>query len=328
MGMIIAARGIRSHFSAWRHVMGQFTACFLMAICWCFCRFPHANFLIATFCVLSASVLYSIPSGRKRFSLLIPMAFAAASLQFLIGICRENKILLVLLPSFFSAVIFHSLPCRGASCGMCIVGFLAFFAPCGYLPAMDRTLEILFGIPMILAGCALFHSNAPEPDGFYDSFDLKESMILALMLGIGIWISETMNMVQGAWIMLTLLFIVQFAYGNGDYRKASRDRIAAVPIGILLGGIFMGCLTYFDYRLSFLLIVPALLGFYLLYQKKSFFLFTIFFMMTITIYADWETGDSRRFHFNELLFWRSAATMIATGILLLFQKSLKKGAFK
>ena len=211
---------------------------------------------------------------------------------------------------------------------MCIVGFLAFFAPGGYLPAMDRTVEILFGIPMILAGCALFHSNAPEPDGFYDSFDLKESMILALMLGIGIWISEALKITQGAWIMLTLLFIVQFAYGNVDYRKASRDRIAAVPLGILLGGIFMGCLTYFDYRLSFLLIVPALLGFYLLYQKKSFFLFTVFFMMTITIYADWETGDSRQFHFSELLFWRSAATMIGAGILLLFQKSLKKGAFK
>ena len=125
--------------------------------------------------------------------------------------------------------------------------------------------------------------------------------------------------------MLTLLFIVQFAYGNGGYRRASRDRIAAVPIGILMGGIFMGCLTYFDYRLIFLLIVPALLGFYLLYQKKSFFLFTIFFMMTITIYADWETGDSRRFHFNELLFWRSAATMIGAGILLLFQRALRRG---
>lgn len=328
MGMNIARRENRHDFSSWHRVMGQFTACFLMAACWCFCRFPHANFLIVTFCVLSASILYNIPSGKKRFSLLLRMSLAAASLQFLIGICREEKILLLFLPSLASAAIFHALPSRGASCGMCIAGFLAFFAPGGYLPAVDRALEIALGIPMILAGSAVFHSSEPEPDGFYKTFDAKESGLLALMLGIGIWIAEALKMQQGAWIMLTFLFIVQFAYANGEYRRASRERIIAAPIGILLGGIFMGCLTYFDYRLIILLIIPAALGFYLLYQKKSFFLFTVFFMMTITVYADWQTGESCRFHFCELLFWRTAATMTGAGITLLFQRSMKKGEQK
>ena len=322
--MDIAKRGDRSFSGAWQHTMALLTAGLTMVICWSFFCFPQADLVVLSSCFLSTSVIFSIPSGWRRAAQLLPMSLSAAILQFLIGICREEKILLVILPVLTAALIFHYLPGRGASCAMCIAGFLSFFAPGGFLPAAERAWEIGLGIPMILTAGALFHSSVPEPAGFYETFSTKESCILAFMLGLGIWISESLKMAQGPWIMLTILFICQFAYGSGDYIRTSRDRIIATPAGLLLGGIYMGCLTYFDYRFIYLLVPIGVLGFYLLYRKNSFFLFTVFFMMTFSIYADWSTGDSRRFHFVELLFWRSAATLIGTGILLLFCPILKK----
>ena len=301
------------------------TAAGLMAFCWCFFRFPHGNLLSTTFCFLAASVLFDLSAAEKRIGLLLKMAASAGTLQFLIGLFRQDKILLAVLPSLTAWWIFRSLP-RGAGCVMCIAGYLGFFAPGGFLPALDRLAEIAIGLPVGLAATAFFHSGEAEPSVKSEPFTCREATVLALLLGFGTWLSEATKMAQGPWIMLTILFICQFAYDSGNFTEASLVRIAAVPVGLLLGGLYMGCLTYFNYRCIWLLILFGALGFYQLYLTGSYFLFTVWFMMAFSIYADWSTGDCRRFHFAELLFWRTAATMIGAGLLVFFRKSFLTGS--
>ena len=309
----------------WHHVMALLTAALLMAFCWSFLRLPEGNLLMVAFCFLSASSLYNIPDGRKRFGLLLFMAFSAASLQFLIGICHEEKFLLVLLPALTAAAVLRFLPGKGIACSMCIAGYLAFFAPGGWQPAVDRAFGIiLFGIPAVLLATAVFHSYLPEKIGFYDRFSTSDSLLLAFLLGVGTWLSKALKMGQGPWIMLTILFICQFCCGTNRYAKASVDRTFAVPLGLLLGGLFLGCLAFFNYRFIYLLFPFGAFSFYQLNRNGDFFRFTVFFMMAFSIYADWSTGDIRRFHFAELLVQRSIATLIGSVFMILYE-NLRKG---
>ena len=308
----------------WHHVMALLTAALSMAFCWSFLRLPDANLLMVAFCFLSASVLYQVPDGRKRFRLLLPMAFCAMSLQFLIGICREDKWLLAILPALTAAGILRFLPGKVTSCSMCIAGYLAFFAPGSWLPAVDRAFGIALGIPVVLLATAFFHSHQPEPDGFYGRFSTKEVLDLGFLLGAGTWLAESLKMGQGAWIMLTILFVCQFSCGSGRYADASLDRIIATPLGLFLGGLFLGCLAFFDYRFIYLLFPFGAFSFYLLNRKGDFFWFTVFFMMAFSLYADWSTGDIHRFHFIQLLAQRSAATLIGTVLIFLYD-GMRKG---
>ena len=307
----------------WHHVMALLTAAMLMAFCWSFLRLPEGNLLMVAFCFLSASSLYAVTDGRKRFALLLPMAFCAASLQFLIGICREDKLLLILLPALAAAMILRFLPGKASACSMCIAGYLAFFAPGGWLPAFDRACGIMIGIPVVLFATWIFHSYLPEKNGFYDSFGTRDSFLLAFLLGIGTWLAEALQLGQGPWIMLTVLFICQFSSASGRYGDASLDRTLAVPVGLLLGGLYLGCLAFFNYRFIYLLVPFGALSFYLLNRTGGFFWFTVFFMMAFSVYADWATGDLHRFHFMTMFSERSAATLIGSVFMILYDKLLK-----
>ena len=308
----------------WHHVMALLTAALLMAFCWSFLRLPEGNLLMVAFCFLSASVMYGIPDGGRRFRLLVPMAFCAASLQFLIGICREEKWLLVFLPALTAAGILRFLPGKVAACSMCIVGYLAFFAPGSWLPAVDRAFGIMLGVPAVLLSTMIFHSYLPEKSGFYDRFGTPDSLRLGFLLGIGTWLAETLRMGQGAWIMLTILFISQFSCLSGRYAEASLERIIATPLGLMLGGLYLMTLAFFDYRLICLLFPFGAFSFYLLNRNGDFFWFTVFFMMAFSIYADWSTGDIRRFHFAEMLVQRSVATLIGSVFIIIYDQ-MRKG---
>jgi len=318
--MNMAARGELSvqTAEAWNSVMAMLTAALLMSFCWSFLRLPEANLLMVTFCFLSALILYPVADGWKRFRLLLPMAFCAMTLQFLIGICREDKLLLVILPSLAAAGILHFLPGRATACSMCIIGYLAFFAPGSWLPAADRACGIAVGIPIVLFANALFHSRLPEKSRADDRFSLSDSLQLGFLLGIGTWLAEALNMAQGAWIMLTILFICQFCCNSGNYAEASLERIIAVPLGLLLGGLFLGCLVFFDYRFIYLLFPFGAFSFYLLRRNGDFRGFTMLFMMAFSIYADWSTGDIHRFHFAEMVFQRTIATLIGSVFMMAY----------
>ena len=307
------------------HVLALLTAALLMAGCWCFLRLPHGGLKLVAFCFLSASVLYGLPSFRTRLRLLLAMTGFAVLLQFWIDICREEPVLLILLPSLTAGVILHLLP-TGAAWPVCIAGFLGFSGPGGFLPAVDSMLAIVVcGVPSVLTATWLYHSPDPEPRSFYGRFSLGEASGLAFLLGVGIWIAEVLRMPEGVWIMLTMLFIGQFAGRDGDLFGASFDRIAATPLGLLLGGVFMAGFTGSDYRFVYLLIPLGALAFHQFYRTGSFFLFTVWFMAAFSIYADWATGDCRRFHFAELLFCRTAATLIGAGLLLGFRGFFRRG---
>lgn len=310
------------------YAASMLAAALLMALCWSFLRLPHGNVLMTTFCFLSASVLHRIPDGWKRFRRILPMAFSAGLLQFLIGICREEKLLLAVIPAAVSAGILRYLRGKGAACSMCIVGFLAFFAPGGWQAAADRACGIALGIPIVLLASALFHSELPEKEGKDICFSWQESLRLGFLLGLGIWLTEALKLGQGAWIMLTMLFICQYSIGTGCYSEASLERIIGTPAGLLLGGVFLGTFAFFDYRFIYLLFPLGALGFYLLRKNGDFFLFTVFFMLTFSIYADWAAGDVHRFHFADLFMQRTAATLIGSLFMILYDSMRRKDAEK
>lgn len=309
---------------AWHSVMAMLTAALLMSFCWSFLRLPEANLLMVTFCFLSALILYPVTDGWKRFRLLLPMAFCAVTLQFLIGICREEKLLLVILPSLTAAMILRFLPGRASACAMCIIGYLAFFAPGSWLAAADRACGIAVGIPLVLFATAWFHSRLPGKSGAADRFSLSESLQLGFLLAFGTWLTEALNLAQGAWIMLTVLFICQFCCTGGRYAEASLDRILAAPLGLLLGGLYLGCLVFFDYRFIYLLFPFGAFSFYLLRRNGDFGGFTVLFMMAFSIYADWSTGDIHRFHFADMLFQRTVATLIGSVLMMAYSTGIRK----
>ena len=109
--------------------------------------------------------------------------------------------------------------------------------------------------------------------------------------------------------------------------KLAWQRIWAVPAGIIIGGFLLGTFYQIDYRFIWLLPFIGATGFFILYNSGNFFLFSIIFMITLTFFADWLTGDGNRFNFWNNFFARTAATWIGAVIELLagYSRKYEKG---
>lgn len=103
--------------------------------------------------------------------------------------------------------------------------------------------------------------------------------------------------------------------------KLSKQRLAATPLGIFLGGIYLASLCNLNYRWIYIVPLSGTLAFFVLYAKNDYFWFTVLFMFSLTVFTDWMLGTGNRFHFAEVMLFRSLATVIG-GILLLTGKNL------
>jgi hypothetical protein len=100
-----------------------------------------------------------------------------------------------------------------------------------------------------------------------------------------------------------------------------KARIAAPPLGILAGGMFLGCFNATNYQMIYIIPFSGTLAFFLLYLKNNYFAFTFLFMFTLTLFTDWMLGTNSRFHFTNIMLSRCISTVIGA-ILLLCGKNL------
>ena len=132
---------------------------------------------------------------------------------------------------------------------------------------------------------------------------------------------------QGSWIMLTILFIRMCMSSASSGRKLALQRIFAIPIGVVVGGFLLGTFCRMDYRFVFLVPFVGALGFFVLYNYGDFFLFSIIFMAALTVASDWIAGPYQRINLWESFFARSISTGLGTLLELLFlnRQSMENG---
>ena len=221
-------------------------------------------------------------------------------------------LLQILLTSFFVYFVFSTLPDYRAGCMVMLVGYLAFFAPSGWEMAVSRSLDIFTGIVVVMAVTTLGNwgqerdEKAPVPM----QYTPYQTWILAAELGVGMLIYKLLDLPQGPWIMLTIIFIRLCKSPDISTEKLVFQRIFAVPLGIITGGFLLETFCRVDERFIYLIPFIGASGFFVLYKNGNFFLFSFIFMITLTMFSNWMAGPYQRFDFWEIFFSRTAATLL------------------
>lgn len=299
--------------SAFTRTMVLLAAMLLMAGLWGFAFMPGANLLVVVFAFLSSALLVDLAPFGRRLQMILLLACYCAGIQLLISLAGESPLLQLVLALSATYFAFATLPDYRYGCMVMLVGFLSFFAPSGWEWDISRSVDILAGSVVVMAVTALGNAgtwgrpgNAP-PSLRYSPY---QSLILTAELGIGMVIYNVLQWSQGAWIMLTILFIRMCDTAGGATEKLVFQRMIAVPCGIVIGGFLLGTFCRIDTRFVYLVPFIGASGFFILYKYGSFFWFTIVFMITLTFFTDWMAGPYRQFYFWDSLAERSGATVL------------------
>lgn len=289
------------------------TAMVLMAMLWGVGRIPETDLLTVVFTFLSSAVLCDISSFSARFRMALLMALFASAAQFLIAVSDKFPVLQAVSITLLAWLTFRTLPDYRFGCIVMITGCQVFGAPCGFAAAAGRCVDIFLGVIIIMA--VTFCANTGSARGkkvllLCNRYAPAECLMLAVELGIGTLIFRLCQLKQGAWIMLTVLFIRMSATPGASGEKLAFERIFAIPAGILLGGFLLGTFYRIDYRFIWLLPFVGATGFFILYNYGNFFIFSIFFIITLTFFADWQAGPYHPFHFWDNLLSRGIATFL------------------
>ena len=299
-------------------------AILLMAIAWSFMRLPGSNFQMVTFAVLSATALCNISGFELRLKRTFQMICATAILQFIISITANFPLIRVVISSLFSFVILLWIPNKRCAVTSLIAGFLALFAPTGLSAGLNRSIDIICsGLSVLFVTSLDKLSPDDTPPATEIPYTLKEAAIISAEIAIGFVIAILFKHEQANWIMLTSLFLHLSESPQSPLPTLAKHRIIATPLGILLAGLYLAGLVADNYRMIYIIPVTGTLGFFLLYLKNDYFMFTFLFMFTMTLFSDWMQGNYNRFHFAELMFSRTLATAIG-GILILSGKYFMK----
>ncbi|MBR7105202.1 MAG: hypothetical protein IKC65_09665 [Lentisphaeria bacterium] len=312
--------------SAFKRAGVLLCALLLMAAVWGLIRIPGANMLIVVFTFLTSALLADIRSFHQRLTRALRLALYSSSAQFLTGISQGRPVLQFFLCTLFACFTFFTLPRRDGCIAM-LIGYLAFFAPPGYQPAIDRIIGIFAGIPVIMTVTmnGLFQPDVREEKASADAPCLPhEALEITAQLGTGHLLFQLLQLFQGPWIMLTILFITMSASPGKSLALLAIQRIFAVPLGILAGGFLLGTFCTLDYHFVYLVPFIGAAGFFLLYNNGDFFLFSVGFMAALTIFSDWMTGPYTRFHFWELFLSRTLATLPGALLVLTSRDDGKK----
>ena len=289
------------------------TAMLMMAALWGLGRIPEANLLMVVFTFLSSAVLCDISSFNERLRMALLMASLASAAQFLISVTDKFPALQAVVIMCLVCFSFAVLPDFRLGCIVMLTGCQAFAAPCGFIAAAGRCVDIFTGVLIIMA--VTFCANTGNAQGkkifsLHNPYSLSQILTVAMELGIGTLLLKMLNLKQGAWIMLTVLFIRMSETPGASGEKLAFQRIFAIPLGIMIGGFLLGTFYRIDYRFIWLLPFVGATGFFILYNYGNFFIFSIFFIMTLTFFSDWLAGSSHPFHFWDNLFFRGIATFL------------------
>ena len=300
-----------------------FAAMLLMTAAWCFLHLPGASMQMATFAFLSSAALCNVPDLNSRIRRCFQMVCGTAAMQFFIGCTADYPFVRLIVCILFSFLILTLVHDRQCAIIILLGGYLTLFTPPGVTAALNRALDLAFAGVVVLLVTSVCNIFVPASAGRAQTekpYTLRHKSIITAELAAGFVISLFFKHEQSVWIMLTILFIHMAENPLTDTEQLTRERLAATPAGILLGGIYLAAFCSTNYRMIYIVPFAGTLGFFVLYLKNNYFLFTLLFMFTLTLFTDWMLGTGSRFHFTEIMFVRSIASVIG-GLLLLCGKN-------
>ena len=298
--------------SAFNRTVILLSVVLLLAVSWGFFRVPEANLQMIVWGSLSSGLLTEVSSFKHRAGKAAVLACGSAAVQFLLSVSGDwplGQIMLLTASAYFT---FLTLSDHRAACVIMIVGCLSFFAPGGFLPAVSRSIDIFAALIVVMAvtsaNCtAERKKGSVRPEMHYNG---GQALTLAAELGIGAMIFRLLQLEQGAWILLTILFIRMSETPGSPAGKLAVQRASAVPAGIIAGGFLLGTFYRIDARIIYLVPFIGAAGFFILYNYGNFFLFSMLFMIAMTLFSDWMSGTYTRFDFLESFFSRSVSTLL------------------
>ena len=292
-----------------------------LAFFWSYLHLPEGNLMIAVLAALTAVRISGLAACNTRLRELIAIIGGSAILQYIVSITYELQLFNVLLPAAVGYIILRIMSGNSAHIVL-LAGCLAYTALPGAAAGAERVVDIFFagGAAWVAAMLACGAKTLYSSDDAGKPLPPAEAFSETLMLFCGLFLYKSLAIVQGIWITLTIIFICMLKQPGESNIKLVRQRIFSVPLGIMLGGIYSAAAVTADYRLAYFMPVIAAVGFFMLYYRHDFFLFSLFFMFAFTIYADWMSGNIHGFNFQQLLLARTLATVMGGAILLIFEK--------
>lgn len=306
-------RNLMFSFTAFNRTVILLFALLIMALAWVIGRMPGDSLPVIVFTTLTSALLVDVRPFRTRLLTAVNMACHASVIQLLLSASQTFPWLLTLFSIVLSFFTFSTFADYRAGCVVMLSGYLAISAPSGVLPVLGRSIDIFAGVIVIMLVTTLGHSNSNEEKRTVFPvcrYSLYQAVMLSAKLGIGTALAQILQLQQGAWIMLTIMFINMSKSPESAGRRLAFQRIFAVPAGIIAGGFLLGVFYNIDTRFIWLLPLIFASGFFVLYNYGDFFLFTVIFMISMTLFSDLAAGVYHRFNFWESFFSRSAATLL------------------
>jgi len=313
-------------FSAFNRTVILLSSVLIMAALWGADRIPGANLQMIVFSALVSGLLAEVTSLSSRLNTAALLVCYASSAQFLISITAPIPFLQITVSTLFAYFTFLTLPDLRAGCVVMLTGYLGLSAPPGFLPAIGRSIDLLAGIIIITAVTTLGNIPSKGQKNIHyvqRTSAARQALTLSAKLGIGALLAEILQLRQGMWVMMTLLFINMSKAPDSSGSRFAFQRIFAVPLGIIAGGFLLGTFYSIDNRFIWLLPFIGAMGFFILYNYGDFFLFSIIFMISLTCFSDWMAGTYHRFNFWESFFSRSIATLLGGLLELLLSQQQK-----
>ena len=305
------------------HIAIQIAAASAIIFIWLCLRMPEGNLLIAVFTFLSAVRISDTASLKVRFKLLAGMMIATSILQYIISATYNIHLLNILLPPAAGYFILRTMPPASAY-PVLLTGFMTYSVQPGAYAAAQRIIDIIIAgsAAWVITWAATLHIRFQQTGSSGKPLPPGEVFIETLTIFCAVLLYRILAMPQGIWIVLTIIFIYIARQPGQPSSELVRQRIFSVPLGILLGGIYSASAAALDYRLAYLAPLIGAAGFFALYSRHNFFMFSLLFMTSFTVCADWLAGTFREFNFWQFLFTHSLATFIGTAVLLFIEKSV------
>ncbi len=286
-----------------------------------FLRMDEGDLMIAVLAALAAVRSSAFSDWNMQLRVLTGIISGAVILQYIVSITYDLPFCNVLVPVAASWVFLRIMSGNSAHIVL-LTGFLVYTAKPGAYAGAERAVDMLIagavagGVVMLAAGTKQIQ-RADDPG---KPLPAAQAFSESLMLFCGLVLYKSFAIAQGIWITLTIIFICMLRLPDESSVKLVRQRVFAVPAGILLGGIYSASAVAADYRLAYFMPLIAAVGFFMLYYRHDFLLFSLFFMFAFTVYADWMSGAGHYFNFRQLLLARTLATITGTAILLSVEK--------
>ena len=312
---------------AFNKAMTLLTALLMMAVLLAVLRLPESNLLLVVFTFLASALLFDVPEFRMRCIYALKMAVYAAAAQLLTGITWQTPFLRIVFLSLYVFFTLITLPDRQGACAVLLCGYLGYFAPGGTMTALYRCIDFVFSAVIILLAASfsgIVRLRPPEQEPFKSPCSAAEAFVITSELAAGAILIQLLRLSQGAWIMMTIVFIQMAANPRHPVNDLALQRIFAIPAGILLGGLYLGIFCRFDYRFVYLLPFTGTAAFFTYYSRGNYFLFSLLFIFSLTLFSDWLTGTYHRNHFADIMLARCFATLAGSFLAIAGEFFLKE----